>query len=410
MSLKLSLPLQPYERKIVTLLTLMQFTHVVDFVIMMPLAPQFMRAFGISPQQFGLLVSAYTWASAICGFAGAFLLDRFDRKRALVFLYSGFIVGTGLCAVASSVPMLMVARMIAGGFAGVMTAVSYSIVSDVVPNERRGLAMGMLMTSFPIASIIGIPFGLKLANLWGWHFPFAALACIGVPMLILIQTMIPSMRAHLDKQLTSSPFKEVREILTDSYNYWAFGLLSIMFFGSFTLIPYLSAYLVGNLHMPESDLFMIYLSGGILTFVTSQLIGRFADQYGKRRVFEIVAVISLIPLFLITHLSNFTNHEVVPVVWILCVSAPFMAFSSGRMVPAMAIISGSIEPKKRGSLMSLVTTVNHLSLGFASYVGGVWIQKLPNGELVHFDRLGLFAIAMTLISIYVVRRVRVLGT
>lgn len=403
-SLKSKLPLPPGERKIITLLTLLQFTHVIDFVIMMPLAPQFMRSFSITPQEFGLTVSAYTWASAICGFLGAFLLDRFDRKRALLFLYSGFVVGTGLCAIASTMMMLLMARIIAGGFAGVMSAVSYSIVADTVPNQRRGLAMGMLLTSFPLASVIGVPLGLKLASLWNWHMPFAVLAVIGIPMIMGIQFFIPSMRKHLETGLKSNPIREVKEILSDTQNYWAFSLLGIMFFGSFTLIPYLSAYLVGNLHMPEEDLFMIYLFGGALSFVTSQLIGRFADTHGKLKVFTIVAISSTIPVFLITHLPPSS------IFIILCVSVPFMALTSGRMVPAMAIITGSIEPKKRGGFMSLVTTVNHAALGLASYLGGVWIEKLPTGELVRYDQLGLFAIAMTFASLYIVRRVRVLGT
>jgi predicted MFS family arabinose efflux permease len=86
------------ERLLLLVLAAIQFTIVVDFLIIMPLGPQYMRVFTITPGQFGLMVSAYAISAGIFGILAGFALDRFDRKHGLLTLYLGFTIGTFLCA------------------------------------------------------------------------------------------------------------------------------------------------------------------------------------------------------------------------------------------------------------------------------------------------------------------------
>ncbi|WP_375438196.1 MFS transporter [uncultured Hymenobacter sp.] len=130
------------EKLLLALLAAVQFTNILDFVIMMPLGPQLMPALGIVPRQFGLVISAYTFSAGATGLAAAFL-DRFNRKTALLALYLGFGLGTVACALAPTYHWLVAARALTGAFGGVLGSLVLAIVGDAVPESRRGQAIGL---------------------------------------------------------------------------------------------------------------------------------------------------------------------------------------------------------------------------------------------------------------------------
>lgn len=395
--------LQRPELKLVLLLAALQFTHMMDFVVMMPLAPQFMRYFSITPNEFGTLVSAYTWSSAVFGFLGAFFIDKFDRKKCLLTVYTGFIAGTALCAVSRSVLFLLVARSVAGAFAGVQAATIFAMVGDKIPESRRGTAMGMLMVSFPVASVVGVPVGLLLANWGDWHTPFTFLALLSTVLLAMGAVMLPSMRGHIssDASKREHPVRQIQKIFMETRHYWAFSLMALMMGSAFLLIPYLSAYLVGNVGIPENQLFMVYLFGGGFTFFTAQMVGRLSDRYGKLIVFRVLMLLSIIPVYVITNMGHASLFYAVTL------TTFFMIFNSGRMVPAMAIITSSIEPARRGGFMSLVTAIQHFFAGVASFAGGVILEKSMNGELLFYDRLGWITIILSLACLLVAPHIKI---
>jgi predicted MFS family arabinose efflux permease len=385
-----------------SLLTAVQVSHVLDFVIIMPLGPQFMRVFSINPAQFGVIVSAYTFAAAVSGLVGAIWIDRFDRRHALLTLFAGFVLGTLACALAPNFQLLVAARVVAGAFGGTMSGLTLAIVGDVFAENRRGMATGAVMSSFSIASVLGVPFGLFLASRYHWHAPFFFLAGLGAVVWIAAWLVLPSIRRHMagGADATARGARGLVEVLTHSNHLRAFMLVICMMVAGFTVIPYISAYMVRNVGLPEDQLFYIYLVGGSLNFFVARWVGRLADRFGKLRVFTVVAVASIAPILALTHLPP------VPLWGLLAVSTAFMCSMSGRFVPAMAMVTSSVATRSRGSFKSDNSSIQSMGSGFAAFVGGAIIAELPDGRLLHFDRVGYLAALATLISLPLARRLR----
>jgi predicted MFS family arabinose efflux permease len=386
------------EWGLLLVLAAVQLTHILDFVIIMPLGPKFVAAYGITPQQFSWMVSAYGFAASLSGLLAASFLDRFDRKNALLFLYAGFIVGTFFCAAAPNFPLLVAARAVAGGFAGVLAANVLAVVGDVFPDVRRGTAMGVLMSAFSVASILGVPAGLYLAELAGWRLPFFVLVGVSLGVLLQAWRVLPPLRHHLAHAGHGSEFWAV---LSNPRHLRAFALMIALVTGSFSIVPYLSLYLVNNVGLPESQLGHVWLCGGIATLVTMIYVGRLSDRHGKLRVFRIIALFTLIPTLLVTHLPRTT---LVPT---LAATTLFMVATSGRMVPAIAMITGSALPRYRGSFMSINACVQHLAMSVAPIIAGRLLDKSEGNEpLVGFGAVGYLAVTAMLASIYLAGRLR----
>src|SRR3954463_6196028 len=247
------------ERLLLFLLAAIQFTTVVDFLIILPLGPQYMRVFHINPGQFGLIVSAYALSAGITGVTAGFFLDRFDRKRALLVLYSGFSLGTLFCALAPTYELLVAARVVAGAFGGVAGALILAIVGDVVPEERRGAAMGLVMSSFSVASICGVPLGLLLASRLNWHVPFFALAGLCVVVLLAALRVMPSLQGHLHHARAESSAARMLAVLGHADHQMAFVFMAALTCTGFLIFPYIANYMVANVGLSEKQLPLIYL-------------------------------------------------------------------------------------------------------------------------------------------------------
>jgi len=385
------------EWQLLFLLAAMQFTQILDFVIMMPLGPTFLRVFKILPSQFGLLVSAYTFAAAIFGFVSASYMDRFDRKKSLLFLYFGFIVGTLFCALAPNHFLFLIARSVAGAFAGILLGAIFAIVGDKIPEHRRGRATGIIMSSFALAAVVGVPFGLFLANRFSWRAPFIFLAGICTLIFTLGTLWLPNISEHLIKRTKrKSPLAEVFGLISEENHWKAFALTFSMMLAQFFLVPYIATYMVLNVGIPEKELFYIYLVGGSFTFFGSQITGKLADRFGKKKIFQIAALISLIPVYLITHIGR------VGLPLAIATTTFFMITNSARFVPAMAMITGSVKPQRRGGFMSINASLQQLAAGIASLAAGlILVQNSNDKTLMHFGEVGFLAMAIILVSIYV---------
>ncbi len=380
-----------------------QFTNLMDFVILMPLGPQLMRVFSISPQQFGLLVSAYTFSAGVVGIAGALFLDRFDRKTALLTLYAGFAFSNFLCAISPTYPLLLAARVVTGAFGGMMGATVFAVVGDVIPEIRRGAAMGTVMTSFSLATVAGVPLGLFLANDFGWHIPFFLLSGTSLAVLVVGFYAMPAIRGHMIEGGHHSPFRSLFEVVSHRNHINAFIFVSAVVVAGFSVIPYLSPYLVSNVGLTEHDLPYIYIFGGGATVFTSRFFGRLSDRYGKPKAFAWIAGFSVIPIVMITNLPH------VPLWVALVVTTVFTILVSGRWVPAMAMVTASVEPRRRGSFMSVTSSIQQISSGIASFGAGLIIGKSPSGSLTHFEIVGAIAVATSFLCIFLSKRIRTVG-
>jgi predicted MFS family arabinose efflux permease len=385
---------------LLAVLASIQFTNLMDFVILMPLGPQLMRVFSISPQEFGLIVSAYTFSAGIVGIVGAMFVDRFDRRTVLLSLYGGFAVSNFLCAIAPSYEWLLVARIIAGAFGGIMGATVFAVIGDVIPDVRRGAAMGTVMTSFSLATVAGVPVGLFLANNFGWHTPFFMLTGTSLIVLSIGYAVLPQIRGHLVHGTDASAIRSLVELVKHKNHLHAFAFISAVVIAGFSVIPYLSPYLVANVGLTEHDLPYVYFFGGGATIFSSRFIGKLSDRYGKQKVFTWIAGGSVIPILLITNLPQ------LPVWGALVVTTLFMVLVSGRGVPAMAMVTASVEPKQRGSFMSINFSIQQVSSGLASFGAGLILGKSNTGGLTHFGIVGAIAVATSFVCIFLSKRIR----
>ncbi|MGH8677523.1 MAG: MFS transporter [Burkholderiales bacterium] len=384
-------------------LTAVQFTHIMDFMVLMPLGPQLMRLWAMGPQQFGLLVSAYTFSAAAAALLCAFYIDRFDRKNALLLLYGGFALSTLFCALAPGYGTLLAARAVAGAFGGVTGATVFSMVGDTIPDARRGTAMGVIMVAFPISAVAGVPFGLILANYFNWRAPFFLLAVISGLVLAAAWKILPQLHAHVAHARAHNPLRQAHAVFADPNHRRAFTLIAILIFGGFSVIPFIAPYMVANVGLKETDLPWLYFFGGMATVFTSRRIGRLADRHGKRETFTVVALISIVPLLITTNLPP------VPVWIAILASVLFMVFVSGRFGPAMAIVTAAAQPNLRGSFMSFNSAIQQFALGIASLLSGMIIGHSAGGGLTHYWVVGLIAVACTLSAIFLARAVKAVG-
>lgn len=375
------------QRKTLYLLAAMQFAHIMDFMVMMPLAPQLMRVMHISQPQFALLVSIYSFSAAFAGIAVARWSDRYPRKRMLLVMFAAFTLATLFCGLAQSYPLLLLARALAGLSGGVVGGIVQAYVADMLPPERRGWGMGIIMTAFSMSAVAGVPLGIWMGAEFGWQSPFLFLAAISVFIGMLACHYLQPV------QHTPSDGSGLLAIVRDRRFWYPFALTLCLMMAGFSVIPHISPYLVGNLGFSEREIAYFYLGGGAATLFTAPVIGRLADRVGKFPAFAGVAALSTVPILLLTHLP------VVPLWMGVLVMTFFMVCVSGRFIPAMALTSMVIPPDRRGRFMSINVSVQQLGSGLAALVSGLMLGHDAAGRLVHYERVGYLAAGATLLAI-----------
>jgi predicted MFS family arabinose efflux permease len=386
------------ERSLLMLLAAVQFTHIVDFMILMPLGPQLMRELHIGPGHFSALVAAYTISSGVVGLLAAPFIDRFDRRKLLLIAYGGFIAGTLACALSQDAAALLAARALSGAFGGLSISMVMAIVGDVVPAQRRAAGVGIVMTAFSAAAAVGVPFGLQLAQSFRWEAPFFMLAGIAGAVWVVALVRLPAVRGHLEGSDAPRAFGQ---LLRDANAGRALLFMTTMVLGHFAVIPLMSPYLVSNVGLPERDLFLLYFTGGILTVFTAPAIGRLADRLGRYRVFAGLVAVACVVTLAITHAGR------LPVWGVLILSSSFFVFASGRFVPGQAIMTLAVPASRRGAFMSLSGCARDLTMGVTSSIGGWLVAKAPSGELLNYDWLGWLSVVAGLASVWLAGRVRV---
>jgi MFS transporter, DHA1 family, inner membrane transport protein len=387
------------ERLILLLLAALNFTHILDFMILMPLGNYLMPYFKISPQQFSVLVSCYTISAAVSGFAAAFYVDNFDRKKILITAYIGFLMGTLACGLAPSFTLLMIARIVTGLFGGLIGAQVLSIVADVFPYERRGQAMGAIMSAFAVASTFGVPFALYLANLSSWHAPFLLVGGLGFVLVPFLMRLIPPMTGHLANHKKEDKIAVLTNILKDKSQYAALIFSGLIMFGHFLIIPFINPYMEFNMGYSKYHTPLVYLVGGIASFFSANILGRLADKYGKLTIFTI-SVLGAVPFVLIL-----TNMPIAPFFIILTFFGIWFSMSTGRGVTAQAMVSQVVQTEHRGSFQSFNSSMQQLGSGLASLVAGFVVVKGDKGEILHYDWVGFLSIGVLLMSLFIGRQI-----
>lgn len=392
------------EKLFLFILAVTQFTHIIDFMIIMPLGTQLMEVFDINPTRFGALVSAYAAGSFITSFFAAGFADRFDRKQALLFLMSGFTVGTFLCAATEEYLFFLTARFLTGAFGGVISALTFSIVGDVIPIARRGRAMGWVLTAFSAASVIGVPAGILLAEQFGWQMPFLATGFLGALMIGVIFRYIPPITGHLTgKAAPRNPVKILFRIIRDRNQLLALAFTVILMLGHFTVIPFIAPYMQLNIGFTDWQVSYIYIIGGILSAVLLPIYGKLTDRFGAFRIYVFATVLALFSIYFITNLPP------VGIPLALLATSSFFVASSGRTVPATTMVTSVVKPETRGSFMSVRSSFREAGLFGGSLLAGLFITENADGSLQGFDTVGWCTIGMSILAVFVARRLKVVG-
>jgi predicted MFS family arabinose efflux permease len=381
-----------YQVFVIAVLSFLQFAVILDFMVISPLGVILMKTLSITPSKFSLAVSAYAFSAGGSGLLVAGFADKFDRKRLLLFFFSGFLLGTVLCAIAPTFELLLAARIVTGIFGGVIGSVSFAIITDIFPMQTRGRVMGFVQMSFSASQVLGIPAGLWLANAYGWHACFWMIASIGSVAGIVIAVRMKPVRAHLKLRIDRNAFHHL--IATVSKPRYLFGFLTMTTMASgFMLMPFGTAFGIHNLGLTMEQLPMLFLVTGLFTIVIGPLAGKFSDAIGKYRLFIIATVANAIVVVIYTHLG-------ITPFWLACAaSVAIWVTSTARMIPASALVTAIPEPEDRGAYMSLNSATIQISCGIATVVAGLIVTQPADGKLSHYDVLGYVVGALMLVSI-----------
>lgn len=381
------------------ILAAIQFTHILDFMIMMPQGPMFMRDFNIDTHAFGWLVSSYTLGAAAMGLLATLFIERQTTKRLLVWFYALFILATLACAIAPTYTLLAVARTFAGIFGGLLTPLVQTMVAENTPAHQRGSAMGVIMTSFSLATVAGVPLGLLIAHHSSWRMSFVLIAVVSLLIWVYGLKKLPSTPKQARTAQDNTPInalKHMWKVLIHPTHLVAYTMNIMVMMAGFTIIPFITIYMTHNVGFSESSLPLIYLCGGICTLISARVIGQASDRWGSPVTFRTVALLSLIPILAITHLSGFSNGVFG---WSLVVTSLFFILISGRMIPMMALFSRIVDPNVRASFMSVNATMQHLGSSMAAILSGMMLSQAQNGELLNYHIVGYTAVGFTLLAI-----------
>ncbi len=393
-------PLDSYQKFVMALLAITQFTVVLDFMVMSPLGDILMKSLTINPTKFGIAVSSYAFSAGFSGLLAAGFADKFDRKRLLVFFYAGFIVGTFLCGIAETYETLVAARIFTGIFGGVMGSISMAIVTDLFELNQRGRVLGVVQMGFAASQVLGIPVGLYFANLWGWHAPFMMIVILSIVMFLILIFRLKPVTAHLSEKNERNVLAHFRHVLLLKNYRIAFLSTALLSIGGYLMMPFGSAFAVNNLKVSQEQLPIIFMFTGFSSLIVMPIVGRLSDRYNKFKIFTYGSIWAMVFILIYTNLGPTPLWIIVPLNILL-----FMGIMS-RMIPATTLTSAIPNMQDRGAFMSINSSLQQIAGGLATLIAGfIIVQKDKNSPLEHYPILGFIGAIVMIIAIWFIYRV-----
>jgi predicted MFS family arabinose efflux permease len=389
-----------YQKFVVAVLTFLQFTVILDFMILSPLGAILMPTLKITPVQFSHVVSVYAFSAGIAGMLSAGFADKFDRKKFLLFFYGGFIIGTLCCGLAESYETLLLARLVTGLFGGVIGSVISAITTDLFPFQMRGRVLGFMQTAFAASQVLGLPLGIYLANKLGWHSPFVIIVGVATLVGIVLVVYLRPIDSHLNLEKKESALHHFKDAIFNPLYLQAFATMALLSTGGFMLMPFGSDFTVHNLGIDIAELPKIYIVTGVCSILIGPLVGRMSDRIGKFRMFVFGSSVSIVMVSIYTHLGA------TPLVWVMVVNAAMFVGIFSRMIPAQALMSAVPEAVNRGSFMAIGSSVQQFSGGLAALLAGLLVEKSGDGSLLHFENIGYAVIGASVVTLFMLYKIR----
>jgi len=389
-----------YQKIIILLLAILQFTIVLDFMILAPLGDILMKSMNMSTKQFGTVVSAYAISACISGIFAAGFADKFDRKKLLLFFYAGFILGTYFCAISYNYETLFIARIITGLFGGVIGSISMAIITDIFSIHQRGKVMGFVQMAFGGSQILGIPIGLVLANYWSWHATFYMVLILAILLGIALVIKLKPLTEHLKLINNKNALQHLLQTIKKKDYRIGFLATALLSMGGFLIMPFSTAFIVNNIHIAQSQVAIIFFFTGIFSIIIMPIVGKLSDKYDKLLIFGIGTIIAIVMVVIYTHLSP------VPIWLVIIVNIVLFIGIMSRMVPATALNSAVPDAYDRGAYMSINSSLQQFAGGIAALFSGlVVVQKSKNSPIENFDILGYVMVILMLLCFYFVYKV-----
>jgi len=382
-----------YQIFIIAILAILQFTVVLDFMVLSPLGAQLLEELRITTAQFGWVVSAYAFSAGASGLVAAGFADKFDRKYLLLFFYTGFVIGTFLCGIAPDYNFLLMARIVTGIFGGVVGSVSFAIITDLFKIEVRGRVMGFVQMAFSASQVLGLPIGLYFANLWGWHSPFIMIVGLSVIVGIAIVVYMKPISAHLEIQSDRSAFQHLGKTVSNVTYLKAFGATILLATGGFMMMPFGSAFAINNLGLTMEQLPFLYMITGIFSMGIGPLAGKLADSIGKYKMFVIGSILSMAMVLI------YCNLSITPLWIVVVLNVILFAGIMARMIPASALMTAIPEAQDRGAFMGINSSIQQISGGVAAAVAGMIVVQTSSGKIENYDLLGYVVVGAMIITI-----------
>jgi predicted MFS family arabinose efflux permease len=395
-----AIPFTGYQKFVILILAITMFTVVLDFMVMSPLGDILMKSLNIKPAHFGLAVSAYAFSAGFSGLLTAGFADRYDRKKLLLFFYCGFIVGTMLCGIANTYPLLVGARIITGLFGGVIGSVAMAIVADLFDLQHRGRVMGFMQMGFGASQVLGIPIGLFLANAWGWHAPFLWIGVMAIVVAMLIAFKMKPLTKHLAIQRDTSALTHLLHTVAKKDYRVGFTATALLSIGGFMMMPFGSAFAINNLGITQKQLPILFMVAGISSLIVMPLIGKLSDRVDKFKIFMFAS------MWMVAMVLIYTNLSVTPLLVVVILNVLMMIGIMSRMVPSSALITGIPAMADRGAFMSVNSSLQQIAGGLAAAVAGmIVVQKDKFSPLEHYNTLGYIIVGISAISVFLLSRV-----
>lgn len=396
-------PFSAYQKLVIVLLALLQFTIVLDFMVLAPLGDFLMKSLTITPKGFGLVVSSYAFSAGASGILAAGFADKFDRKKLLLFFYTGFIVGTLCCAMSTSYEMLLGARIVTGLFGGVIGAISMTIVTDLFAVHQRGRVMGFVQMAFAASQILGIPIGLYLANIWGWHAVFYMIVIIAILIALMVVLKVKPIDKHLAIQSDKNAFLHLWHAVSNPSYQTGFLATAFLSVGGFMLMPFGSAYLINNINISQDDLPVVFMFTGLGSIVMMPLIGKLSDKMDKFMIFCGGSLLAIVMILI------YTNMTPVPVWQVIVLNMVLFMGIMSRMIPATTLTMSIPDQRDRGAFMSVNSSLQQVAGGIAALCAGFIVtQETESSPLKHYDTLGIVVSVLVIICGLFVYRVNLM--
>jgi len=390
-----------YQYLILAIITLVFLTIVLDFMLMSALSAILLPKLEITTKQFGLLVSAYPISAGISTILLSGYADKFDRKKLLLFFYSGFLLGILFCTNAPSYQVLVVARIITGIFGGVVAPICFAIVIDLFEITQRGRAMGILQMASAGSQILGLPLALYLASEWDWRVAFGLVLFLGIIAVVLVFWKIRPVDKHLQIQAKVNPLYHSLKIISNRNYLLVFLNNTLLVSADIIMMTFSAAFCTNNLGVDLDDLPLLYGIAGVATFIFAPIIGRLTDKYGTLTIFLVGTAMTIMMV------AVFTNLGINPLWAVIIVHTLLLLGNNARSISSSALGTVVPEVEDRGAFMAVDAAMQLAIGGMAAMIAGLIVFQSDDGMINNFPTLGVVVISLMILTcgvMYVIDR------